>query len=80
MPSVTFSPFDISLSDVCRKFEAVAQSDIREAHGETVSRPSAADIHVYLYEAAISAQDRDQKDYEEEVAAQMRLLDGRAEP
>jgi hypothetical protein len=74
--TIRFSSFDVQSANALREFEAVAEADIREAHREASSRPKLTGIPAYIYEAAVHAQDTDQKAHEEEIAAQYRALDG----
>jgi hypothetical protein len=71
---IRFDAFTINLAKAVREFEAVAEADIRDAHGEIASRPSLSGIPEYLYDAAMRAEDADMKAHYEEVAAQQRAL------
>lgn len=73
---IRFNSFDVQSADTLREFEAIAEADIRDAHGETDLRRELTGIPPYIYEATVHAQDSDQKAYEEEIAAQYRALDG----
>ncbi|HEV8043072.1 MAG TPA: hypothetical protein VGP62_29605 [Bryobacteraceae bacterium] len=54
----------------------MAESDIRDAHGEMVPRLSLPKIPPYLYEAVIHDMVEDQKAYDAEVDAQRGALNG----
>lgn len=80
MPVVTLSRFTIDLADALKEFEAAAEADIKQAHGEAIPRPRLTGVPEHRYHAALVAMDRDQKDHDEEMAAQQRSLDRTTEP
>jgi hypothetical protein len=81
--TIAFSKFDIELHQAGKGVFAVAEADIRSAHGEDVSRPTLSGVPEYLYDALVHSCDEDQKAYDQELDAQYRvahvsdeLLDG----
>ena len=69
---MTFSDLEIRLSEASLEFDAIAEADIRAAHGEVVDRPGLTGIPEYIYTALMHSSDEDQKAYDAEVASQIR--------
>ena len=76
MAVATFSKLDLDGSKLRRRLETVAEADIRDDHGEPVTRPSLLSVPPYLYHAVIHDLDDGQKLHDAEVDAQRRALDG----
>lgn len=76
MPAVTFSKLQNDINELRGKLEAVAETDVRDAHGDLVTRLPLENIPTYLYEAVIQDMSRDRESHEAEVDAQRRVLDG----
>jgi hypothetical protein len=76
MANVRFIELCLQTESARQYFQAVADADIKSAHGETVNRPAPLDTPAYLYDAVVHDQDSDLKAHEEEIEAQQRCLRG----
>lgn len=76
MAIIRISELEVNVARASKEFLRMAEADIREAHGEVVSRPRLSGIPDYIYEALAHNLDEDLKAYEAEVAEQYRLLNG----
>jgi len=72
VPAVTFSELQIDVNELRGKLEAVAEADVRDAHGEPVTRLPLGNIPAYLYEAVVQDVSSDRESHEAEVEAQRR--------
>jgi hypothetical protein len=70
-----FSSLDIDICSATSEFEAIAEADIREAHGEIVARPILSGVPEYVYVGSVHSQDEDQKAFAAEIDAQCRASD-----
>lgn len=70
VPAVTFSKLQIDVNELRGKLEAVAETDVRDAHGEPVTRLPLENIPTYLYEAVVQDVSSDRVSHEAEVDAQ----------
>ncbi len=77
MAIIQISALDIHIARASDEFfSRVVEADIREAHGEVISRVALSGVPEYVYEALVRSLDEDQKSIEAEVEEQYRLLDG----
>ena len=77
MARPTIRAFDLQIHKIAKHYLAVAEADIRQAHGQEASRPAPLDHPEHLYEAARHSMDEDQKAYDAEIEAQWREASGK---
>jgi len=65
---MTFTELDLIRAEAMRELRAVAESDIRGAHGESDERPALSGIAPEVYDELI----RQEEAYREELEAQRR--------